>query len=123
RERPCRRRGRPTPRLGRRLPRQPGKRQRRARCGAACVASLLVGPRRGADRPAPSTGPPGDTVLEVVDEEFWRDDVEDLADKVGGGHEPAPVVASFRGDHLRLEDGNRRVEALRRAGNDQAWTV
>jgi hypothetical protein len=33
------------------------------------------------------------------------------------------VIVSDQGDHLRLEDGNHRVEALRRAGIDQAWAV
>lgn len=68
-------------------------------------------------------GPPGAPVVEEVDEQFWRDDVQELADKVEDGHGPPPVVASFRDDHLRLEDGNHRVEALRRAGHRRAWTV
>jgi hypothetical protein len=68
-------------------------------------------------------GPPGHPVMEEVDEDEWRDDVEDLADEVDDGHEPAPVVATFREGRLVLEDGNHRVEALRRAGEDAVWTV
>lgn len=68
-------------------------------------------------------GPAGDPVLEVVEEDEWRDDVDDLAAGIEDGHEPPPVVASYREDRLVLEDGNHRVEALRRAGVDEAWTV
>ncbi|HEX7131496.1 MAG TPA: histidine phosphatase family protein [Iamia sp.] len=68
-------------------------------------------------------GPPDHPVLEPVADHEWRDDVEDLADEVVDGHEPPPVVATFSDDRLVLEDGNHRVEALRRAGVDEAWTV
>lgn len=68
-------------------------------------------------------GPPGDPVVVAVDEEAWRDDVDDLARRIQHGHEPAPVIVSHRGAQLVLEDGNHRVEALRRAGHDQAWAV
>ena len=68
-------------------------------------------------------GPPGHPVLEEVDDHEWRDDVDDLADVIEDGHEPAPVVASYRDGDLVLEDGNHRVEALRRAGEDRAWAV
>jgi hypothetical protein len=70
-------------------------------------------------------GPPGAPVLEVVDEGEWRDDVEDLAEKVDDGHEPPPVVVTYRPDEdqLVVEDGNHRIEALRRAGRETAWAV
>ena len=68
-------------------------------------------------------GPPGHPVLETLDDEEWRDDVDDLADHVEDGHEPPPVIATYDGGELVLEDGNHRVEALRRAGIEQAWTV
>lgn len=68
-------------------------------------------------------GPPGAPVLEAVDDDYWRDDVEELADKVDDGHQPAPVIVTHRDGQLLLEDGNHRVEALRRAGRDQAWAV
>jgi hypothetical protein len=32
-------------------------------------------------------------------------------------------VVSHRGGRLVLEDGNHRVEGLRRAGKDHAWAV
>lgn len=69
-------------------------------------------------------GPPGDPVLVALDEEEWRDDVADMAEKVDDdGWEPPPVVVIYRNDQLVLEDGNHRVEALRRAGAEEAWGV
>mgnify|MGYP003543545714 CR=1 FL=1 len=68
-------------------------------------------------------GPPGEPVLCPVDEDYWRDDVEDLEQKVREGWEPPPVVASYRDGQLFLEDGNHRVEGVRRSGDRQAWTV
>jgi hypothetical protein len=68
-------------------------------------------------------GPPGHPVLEEVDDHEWREDVQDLAEIIDDGHEPAPVVASYKDGDLVLEDGNHRVEALRRAGEERAWTV
>lgn len=68
-------------------------------------------------------GPPGDPVLEVLDEDDWRDDVEDLSEKVDDGWEPPPVVVSVRGEQLVLEDGNHRVEGLRRSGERETWAV
>jgi hypothetical protein len=68
-------------------------------------------------------GPPGEPVLVEVDDDYWRDDVEDMEHKVEAGWEPPPVIATHRGDHLVLEDGNHRVESLRRAGEGTAWTI
>ncbi|CAN5478152.1 hypothetical protein BH10ACT1_BH10ACT1_24050 [soil metagenome] len=68
-------------------------------------------------------GPPGAPVVEEVDDEWWRDDVQDLAERIDEGLEPAPVIVSHRGDHLMVEDGNHRLEALRRADIDRAWSI
>jgi hypothetical protein len=68
-------------------------------------------------------GPPGAPVLQAVPEEYWRDDVEDLARRIARGFEPPPVIVSHRDCQLMLEDGNHRVEALRRAGVKTAWAV
>lgn len=68
-------------------------------------------------------GPPGDPVLVAVDDDYWRDDVEELGEKVEEGWEPPPVVVTFRDDQLVLEDGNHRVEGMRRAGETTAWAV
>ena len=68
-------------------------------------------------------GPPGAPVMREVDEDDWRDDVDDLAADVVDGHEPPPVIVTHQDGQLVLEDGNHRVEALRRAGRTEAWGV
>ncbi len=68
-------------------------------------------------------GPSDQPVLEPTDDDEWRDDVADMAERIEGGWEPPPVVVTYRDDQLVLEDGNHRVEGLRRAGIDQAWSV
>lgn len=68
-------------------------------------------------------GPADHPVLCPVDEDEWRDDVDDLEEKVEDGWEPPPMVVTFRDDHLVLEDGNHRAEGLRRAGEHDAWSV
>ena len=68
-------------------------------------------------------GPPGAPVMQEVDDDEWRDDVDDLSQRIQEGLEPVPVIVSRNDDQLVLEDGNHRVEAIRRAGADQAWAV
>jgi hypothetical protein len=68
-------------------------------------------------------GPPGQPVLSTIDEGDWRDDVDDLAQRVREGWDPPPVIASYREGRLVLEDGNHRVEGVRRSGADETWTV
>lgn len=69
-------------------------------------------------------GPPGEPVLvETRDEDWWRDDVDDLKEQVETGWDPPPVIVTYRGGQLVLEDGNHRVEGLRRAGETAAWAV
>jgi hypothetical protein len=68
-------------------------------------------------------GPPGAPVLQALGDDEWRDDVDDLTRRIEAGHEPAPVIASYRNGQLVLEDGNHRVEAVRRARAGQAWAV
>lgn len=68
-------------------------------------------------------GPRGHPVVQAVAEEDWRDDVDELAEAIDDGDEAAPVIASYVDGDLMLEDGNHRVEALRRAGEPRAWVV
>jgi len=68
-------------------------------------------------------GPAGEPVLEVVEEDEWRDDVEDMKEKIDDGWEPAPMIVSYRDDQLVLEDGNHRTESLRQAGEEAVWSV
>ena len=68
-------------------------------------------------------GPPDHPVMVPVDEDDWRDDVDELEDKVEDGWEPPPMIVTYRDDQLHLEDGNHRAEGLRRAGEREAWAV
>ncbi len=68
-------------------------------------------------------GPPGEPVLIALDDGEWAPRVEDLAEKIEEGLEPAPLIVSFRDGQLVLEDGNHRVESLRRTGAVDAWAV
>ncbi|WP_426574553.1 ParB/Srx family N-terminal domain-containing protein [Aquihabitans sp. McL0605] len=68
-------------------------------------------------------GPAGHPVAQEVEEHEWRDDVGELAERIDEGLEPAPVIVSYREGDLLLEDGNHRVEALRRAGDDHVWAI
>lgn len=68
-------------------------------------------------------GPPDAPVLCPVDEDYWRDDVEEMAERIEEQWEPPPVIVTYRGGRLVLEDGNHRVEGVRRAGKDHVWAV
>lgn len=69
-------------------------------------------------------GPPDEPVLCPVDEEFWDDRVDDMAERIEEeGWEPTPVIVSYRDGDLVLEDGNHRSESLRRAGEPETWAV
>ena len=68
-------------------------------------------------------GPPDEPVLCPVDEEYWDDRVDDMAERIEGGWEPSPVIVSYRNGQLVLEDGNHRVESLRRAGRSETWAI
>jgi hypothetical protein len=68
-------------------------------------------------------GPPDAPVLCSVDEDYWRDDVDTMAHRIEDQWEPPPVIVSHRDGKLVLEDGNHRVEGIRRAGKDHAWAV
>lgn len=68
-------------------------------------------------------GPPDQPVLCPVDDDEWRDDVYEMEEKVEEGWQPPPVIVTWRDDQLVLEDGNHRVESLRRAGEAVAWAL
>jgi hypothetical protein len=68
-------------------------------------------------------GPEGEPVLCPVDDDDWADNVEDMKDEIEDGWEPPPLVVTFRDGQLVLEDGNHRVESLRRAGRREWWAV
>jgi hypothetical protein len=68
-------------------------------------------------------GPPGAPVLEEVAEDEWRDDVEELKERVEEGWEPPPLIVTCKDDEFLVEDGNHRIEGLRRAGIEEAWSI
>jgi hypothetical protein len=69
-------------------------------------------------------GPPDHPVLCPVDDDEWRDDVDELAGDIAEeGLDPPPMIVTCRDGQLVLEDGNHRVEALRRAGEREAWSL
>ena len=62
-------------------------------------------------------GPVDQPVLVTVeDEDWWRDDLEDMKEQIEGGWEPPPVVITWKDGELVVEDGNHRLEGLRHAG-------
>jgi len=68
-------------------------------------------------------GPEGEPVLCAVDDDEWGDNVDDMTDQVEDGWEPPPLIVTYRNGQLVLEDGNHRVESLRRAGAREGWAV
>jgi hypothetical protein len=68
-------------------------------------------------------GPPGAPVLEEVEEHEWRDDVEELKERVEEGWEPPPLIVTCREGQYLVEDGNHRIEGMRRAGAEEAWSI
>ena len=68
-------------------------------------------------------GPPDAPVLCAVDEDYWGDNVDEMEQKVEEGWEPPPVVVTYRDGQLILEDGNHRVESIRRTGTRETWAV
>ncbi len=68
-------------------------------------------------------GPPDAPVLCPVGDDYWNDDVDEMQRCIEQGWEPPPVVASCRDSHLMLEDGNHRVESLRRSNSEYSWTI
>ena len=68
-------------------------------------------------------GPPGDPVLCSVDEDYWDERVDALDKLAEEGEDPPPVIVAYRQGDFALEDGNHRVEGVRRAGRQTAWAV
>jgi putative hydrolase of the HAD superfamily len=68
-------------------------------------------------------GPEGDDVLCTVAPEDWERDVEHMEEHLDEGWEPPPLVAQFDDGRLLLQDGNHRYDAMRRAGERDAWVI
>jgi hypothetical protein len=67
-------------------------------------------------------GPPDQPTLSRLDQDDLAT-VEEMADSLDDGWDPPPLIVTWQGDHLRLEDGNHRVEGMRRAGEQDAWSI
>lgn len=68
-------------------------------------------------------GPPDQPALDEFDGDD-RERVEDMEDSIEDDDwEPAPLIVTRRGDQFVVEDGNHRIEGLRRAGHDSWWSV
>jgi hypothetical protein len=86
---------------------------------------LWVGPvRLPLDRLSRLAGPADQPVLVPVDDDFWRDDVDAMKELVEEeGWEPPPVIVTWNRGELVVEDGNHRLESLRRANVGEVWGV
>lgn len=67
-------------------------------------------------------GPPDQPVLDRLDDDDLET-VEGMEDSIDDGWDPPPLVVSSRNDQLVVEDGNHRIEGLRRAGRKNHWAV
>lgn len=68
-------------------------------------------------------GPPDQPTVERFDEE-GIEQAKDMKETIEDGWEPAPLIATIdHVDQLMIEDGNHRIEALRRAGRTSHWCI
>ncbi|MEQ8839906.1 MAG: hypothetical protein RIB98_02920 [Acidimicrobiales bacterium] len=67
-------------------------------------------------------GPPDQPTLGRLDED-GVEKAEGMQDSIEDGWSPAPLVVSIRDGQMVVEDGNHRIEGLRRAGNTAYWAV
>src|SRR5258708_7316030 len=68
-------------------------------------------------------GPSSDPVLCPVDEDYWDERVDAMGKVAKEGGDPPPVIVAYRDGEFTLEDGNHRVEGVRRAGRPVTWAV
>jgi hypothetical protein len=67
-------------------------------------------------------GPPDQPALAPLGEDDLET-VEEMDDSIEEGWEPPPLVVSYCDGEFTVEDGNHRIEGLRRAGRDDYWSV
>ncbi len=67
-------------------------------------------------------GPPDEPTLARFDGDDL-DTVEEMNDSIEDGWEPPPVVVTCRDTQLVVEDGNHRIEGMRRAGRTEGWAI
>ncbi len=67
-------------------------------------------------------GPPDQPTLDRFDGEDL-DTVDEMRDSLDDGWEPPPLIVTYREEQFVVEDGNHRIEGLRRDGRDRWWAV
>lgn len=67
-------------------------------------------------------GPPDQpTLTRLTDDDL--DTVDDMEASIDEGWDPPPLVVTFQHGQLVVEDGNHRIEGLRRAGETSYWAI
>jgi ParB-like nuclease domain len=67
-------------------------------------------------------GPPDQpTAARLNDDDL--ETVEEMNESISDGWEPPPLIVSYRDSELVVEDGNHRIEGLRRRGFSDYWAV
>jgi hypothetical protein len=67
-------------------------------------------------------GPPDQpTLVPLTDDDM--ETVEEMGDSIQDGWEAPPLIVSYRDAELVVEDGNHRIEGLRRCGRSDYWAV
>ncbi len=67
-------------------------------------------------------GPPDQPALAPLGEDDLET-VEEMDDSIQDGWQPPPLVVSYRDGEFTVEDGNHRIEGLRRSGRSEYWAV
>ncbi len=67
-------------------------------------------------------GPPDQPTLAPLPED-GIETVENMGDSIEEGWEPPPLVVSYCDDQFNVEDGNHRIETLRRTGAEEYWSI
>ena len=67
-------------------------------------------------------GPADHPTLERLDDDDLET-VEGMEESLEEGWEPAPLIVAFRNEQLVVEDGNHRIEGLRRSGEQSYWAI
>jgi hypothetical protein len=67
-------------------------------------------------------GPPDQpTLARLSDDDL--ETVEEMGESIDDGWEAPPLIVSYRDSQLLVEDGNHRIEGLRRGGRSDYWAV
>jgi phosphoglycolate phosphatase-like HAD superfamily hydrolase len=66
---------------------------------------------------------PEDDVPCAIEPDEWAADVGEMRSSLEEGWRPPPILVQHRDGRFLVEDGNHRLEALRRAGASAVWAV